>query len=63
MGMDNTASLRKQVKAYRGFFKIKGHRTKVANLKKQVTTPVQLHLAVMAVLCGLKDFQPNGRCV
>ena len=60
MGMDNTASLRKQVKAYRGFFKIKGHRTKVANLKKQVTTPVQLHLAVMAVLCGLKDFQPNG---
>lgn len=60
MGMENTASLRKQVKAYRGFFKTKGHRTKVANLKKQVTTPAQLHLAVMAVLCGLKDFQPNG---
>lgn len=60
MNMENTATLRKQVKAYRVFFKTKGHRTKVANLKKQVTTPAQLHLAVMAVLCGLKDFQPNG---
>lgn len=60
MGMDSTASLRGQVKAYRSFFKTKGHRTKVANLKKQVTTPAQLHLAVMAVLCGLKDFQTNG---
>lgn len=60
MNMNSGATLRKQVKAYRGFFKTKGHRTKVANLKKAVTTPAQLHLAVMAVLCGLKDTQPNA---
>ncbi|MEG2146506.1 MAG: BREX-1 system phosphatase PglZ type A [Lachnospiraceae bacterium] len=60
MNMNCSVSLRKQVKAYRSFFKTKGHRTKVANLKKQVTMPAQLHLAVMAVLCGLKDTQPNA---
>ncbi|MDO4549974.1 MAG: BREX-1 system phosphatase PglZ type A [Planctomycetia bacterium] len=60
MGMGRAVSLRKQIKDYRNFFKNKGHRAKVANLKTPVTTPAQLHLAVMAVLCGLKDFQPNG---
>jgi len=60
MNMNNGASLRKQVKAYRIFFKTKGHRTKVANLKRAVTTSAQLHLAVMTVLCGLKDTQPNA---
>jgi uncharacterized protein (TIGR02687 family) len=60
MNMNPGASLRKQIKAYRDFFKTKGHRIKVSNLKKTVTTPAQLHLAVMTVLCGLKDAQPNA---
>ncbi|MDO4570713.1 MAG: BREX-1 system phosphatase PglZ type A, partial [Planctomycetia bacterium] len=55
-----TNSLRQQIKAYRSFFKTKANRTKVANLSSQVTKPSQLHLAVMAVLCGLKDIRPNG---
>lgn len=59
MGIENTANLRKTVKDYRGFFKTKAHRTKVAALKTKVATPVQLHKAVMAVLCGVKDTQPN----
>lgn len=59
MGIENTANIRKTVKDYRGFFKTKEHRTKVAALKAPVTTPVQMHKAVMAVLCGVKDTQPN----
>lgn len=59
MHMHSGTALRKQVKEYRSFFKTKGHRTKVTNLKKAVTTPAKLQLAVMAVLCGLKDTQPN----
>lgn len=59
MGIDNTANLRKTVKDYRSFFKTKAHRTKVANLNQKVTAPVQLHKAVIAVLCGVKDTGPN----
>ena len=59
MGIENTASIRKTVKDYRSFFKTKAHRTKVAALEADVSTPVQLHKAVMAVLCGVKNTQPN----
>lgn len=59
MGIENTANLRKTVKDYRSFFKTKAHRTKVANLNQKVTAPVQLHKAVIAVLCGVKDTGPN----
>ena len=59
MGIPNTANLRKTVKDYRSFFKTKAHRTKVANLNQKITAPVQLHKAVMAVLCGVKDTGPN----
>lgn len=60
MNMPSSPALRKQVKAYRGFLKQKAHRMKIGSLKKEVTTPAQLHLAVMAVLCGLKDAQPDA---
>lgn len=59
MDIPNTANLRKTVKDYRSFFKTKAHRTKVANLNQKITAPVQLHKAVMAVLCGVKDTGPN----
>lgn len=59
MGIENTANLRKTVKDYRSFFKTKAHRTKVANLNQKITAPVQLHKAVMAVLCGVKNTDPN----
>lgn len=59
MGIENTANLRKTVKNYRSFFKTKAHRTKVANLNQKITAPVQLHKAVIAVLCGVKDTGPN----
>lgn len=59
MQIENTANIRKTVKDYRDFFKTKAHRTKVAGLNQKITMPVQLHKAVMAVLCGVKDTQPN----
>lgn len=59
MQIENTANIRKTVKDYRDFFKTKAHRTKVAGLNQVITTPVQLHKAVMAVLCGVRDMQPN----
>lgn len=60
MGMDKNISLRKAVKSYRKFFKTSGHRTKVARLPKKINTPSQLQLAVMSVLCGLKNAQPGA---
>lgn len=59
MQIENTESIRKTVKDYRSFFKTKAHRTKVMDLTQKVTTPVQVHKAVMAVLCGVKNTQPN----
>ncbi len=59
MQIENTANIRKTVKDYRNFFKTKAHRTKVAGLNQKITMPVQLHKAVMAVLCGVKNTQPN----
>lgn len=59
MQIENTANIRKTVKDYRDFFKTKAHRTKVAGLNQKITMPVQLHKAVMAVLCGVKNTQPN----
>jgi uncharacterized protein (TIGR02687 family) len=60
MGLPASPILRKQVKAYRKFFNAKDRRAKVAALNKNITIAVQLHLAVMAALCGIKDIQPNS---
>ena len=60
MGLPALPVLRKQVKAYRKFFNSKERRAKVAVLNKNITTAAQLHLAVMAALCGLKDAHPNS---
>ncbi|HCR84982.1 MAG TPA: BREX-1 system phosphatase PglZ type A, partial [Lachnospiraceae bacterium] len=59
MQIENTKSIRKAVENYSSFFKTKAHRTKVMDLTQKVTTPVQVHKAVMAVLCGVKNTQPN----
>lgn len=59
MQIENTANLRKTVKDYHSFFKAKAHRTKIAGLGQKIEKPVQLHKVVMAVLCGVKDTDPN----
>jgi len=60
MSILSTPTLRKQVKAYRKFFNAKERRGKVVSQKSKINTPAQLHLAIMATICGLQNAQPNN---
>lgn len=60
MGLTSTPIIRKQVKNYRAFFDAKERRSKVASIKSNITTAAQMHLAVMAALCGNNDIQANS---
>lgn len=59
MEIPSVPAMRKQVKAYRKFFNAKDRRAKIMAQNKPATIPAQLHLAVMAAICGLKTAQPN----
>ena len=60
MHLNDSAALRRSVREYRDFFKKKERREKIAMQNTPVQSPGQLHLAVMAALCGLKDASPNA---
>ena len=60
MNIPSTLALRKQVKAYKKYFNTKDRRAKIASQEKSVNNPAQLHLSVMASICGLNDAQPNN---
>ena len=59
MGLASNPSMRKQVKNYRAYFNAKDRRLKISAQNKVPATPAQLHMAVMAAICGLKDAQPK----
>ncbi len=59
MGLPSSQMLRGQVKQYHKFFGSKERRTKIAAFADSITTPAQMHLAVMAVICGVKDIGPG----
>lgn len=59
MGIPSTPAMRKQVKHYRKYFNAKDRRAKIMGQDKAPTTPAQMHMAVMAAVCGLKNPQPN----
>ena len=59
MGLISNPAMRKQVKNYRAYFNAKDRRLKVSTQNEIPATPAQLHMAVMAAMCGLKDAQPN----
>lgn len=59
MGLPATAVVRSQVKRYNKFFRAKKHREAVQKLKSDIATAAQMHLAVMAVLAGCSDRQPD----
>lgn len=59
MGLPSSQMLRKQVKQYHKFFNAKERRIKVAALAGNITTASQLHLGVMAAICGVKELNPN----
>lgn len=65
MEISSTSAMRKQVKEYRKFFNAQSRRVKIMAQTKTPTTPAQLHLAVMAALCGIKTAVPSDilRCV
>lgn len=60
MGLPTTPAIRKQIKVYKKFFNAKDRRAKVAALNNNITTAAQMHLVVMAAVCGIKDMQPNS---
>lgn len=59
MGLALNPAMRKQVKSYRAYFNAKHRRLKISTQNKVPATPAQLHMAVMATICGLNDAQPN----
>ena len=60
MSIPSTPALRKQIKSFRKYFNAKERRGKIVSQKNKVSTPAQLHLAVMAAICGLQNSQPNN---
>lgn len=60
MGMPATPALRKQVKAYRNYFKAKNRRDKISGQSKTPAVPAQLHMAVMGALANIKDVTPGA---
>ena len=65
MELVSTPSMRKLVKEYRKFFNAQSRRAKITAQTKTPSNPAQLHLAVMAALCGIKTPTPSAilRCV
>ena len=59
LGLPSTFEMRKQVKHYRAFFNDQRRRAKIASQPVVPATPAQLHLAVMAAICGVKTPRPN----
>ena len=60
MGLPASQTLRKQVKQYHKFFNSKDRRAKVATMAGSINTSAQMHLAVMAAICGVKDNDSNS---
>lgn len=51
---------RKIIKFYRKFFGAQDRRKIFSKLNSAISTPSQLHLAVLAAICGSKDIKPNS---
>lgn len=63
MNLPATPMVRKQVRFYRKFFNAKERRGRVRALNcdyRRLSTAAQIHLAVMAAVCGSRDIQPNS---
>lgn len=60
MNLPNTPAMRKTARHYRNFLNAKERRGKISALSKPPQTPFQMHLAVMAALCGIKETTPSA---
>ena len=55
-----TPDFRRLVKTYKKFFGAQTRRATFAKLNKGISTPSQMHLTVMAAICGTDDAQPDS---
>lgn len=60
MELPATPEFRRLVKLYKKFFGAQSRRAVFAKLAQGISTASQLHLAVMAAICGTDDIQPNS---
>lgn len=60
MGLPSKPVIRQQMKGYRKFFGAKSRRDAVGKLNVHISTALDLHLAVMAAICGCQDAQPGS---
>ena len=58
--LPSTPDFRRLIKAYKKFFGAQPRRAAFAKLNKGITTASQMHLAVMAAICGIDDMQANS---
>lgn len=59
MGIVSSLDMRKWVKQYRKYFNAKSRRSKITEMDNKPQNPVQLHKAVLAAICGLKEADPS----
>lgn len=60
MELPATPDFRRLVKVYKKFFGAQPRRAAITKLNKGITTASQMHLAVMAAICGTTDMQPGS---
>lgn len=60
MQLSSTPNFRRLVKGYKKFFGAQTRRAAFAKLNKGISTPSQMHLAVMAAICGTDNAHPNS---
>ena len=60
MELPATPDFRRLVKVYKKFFGAQSRRAAFTKLNKGITTASQMHLAVIAVICGTTDVQPGS---
>ena len=58
IGLPTNLTVRKIVKDYHGFFNSSKRRKSLSAFADKITAPSQLHLAVMASICGIDDINP-----
>ena len=60
MDLPETPDFRRLVKGYKKFFGAQTRRAAFARLNKGISTQSQMHLIVMAAICGIDNPQPNS---
>ena len=60
MDLPATPDFRRLMKVYKKFFGAQPRRAAFTKLNKGITTASQMHLAVMAAICGATDMQPGS---